>query len=74
MIDIDEVEARGHLANAHLARPRLADLDLFPFEDFRAPGLVNSDRVRHCPRLRRAARKEKPRRGNAGRGSPFFSR
>ncbi len=69
MIDVDEVEARGVLPQPHLARAGLADLDLFPVQDFRPAGFMDSDRVRHRAGFNARSRaKEKPRRGSAGRG------
>jgi hypothetical protein len=46
VIDVDEVEARGFLAQPRLAGAGLADLDLLPFEDLGSSGLMDSDRVR----------------------------
>jgi len=45
--DVHEIDARRHLADEHLTRPRPADVDALPFEDLRAPVLVQSDGLRH---------------------------
>src|SRR5262249_30446393 len=48
VINVDEVESDCRLADLHLARAGIADLDPLPFEDFRPAMLVDSDRVRHA--------------------------
>ena len=68
MIDVDEVEPGGLLPKPDLAGPGLADLDRLPLQDIGPAGLMDPDRVRHAPRMRPRAGKEKPRRGSAGRG------
>ena len=47
IIDVDEVEPDGGVADARLACPGLADIDLFPDQDFGTAGLVKADGVRH---------------------------
>src|SRR6185312_15189442 len=47
IVGVDEIEADRGLANACLARAGLADLDLFPAQDFGAAGLVDTDCVSH---------------------------
>src|SRR3954466_160745 len=47
VIDVDEVEPGGLLLEANLARPRVPDFNVFPVEDFRSPGLMDSNGVRH---------------------------
>ena len=56
VIDVDVVEAHGSLAQPHLSRPRLADLDRLPFQHFRAAGGVNADCVRHAETFPRGGR------------------
>ena len=73
MIDVDEVEAGGFLADADLAGTGLADFDLLPLEDLGSARLMNSNGVWHgCGLQRPSAAKEKPRRGNHRRGSIFI--
>ena len=47
IVDIDEVEADGGVADARLARARLADLDLLPDQNIGGTGFVKADGVRH---------------------------
>jgi len=47
VINIDVVEARRRLAQAHLTRPRLADLNRCPVQNLGTAGLPNLNRMRH---------------------------
>ena len=47
VINIDAVEARRRLAQAHLSRPGLTDLDRCPVQNLGSAGLPNFDRMRH---------------------------
>src|SRR6476469_7503775 len=47
VVDVDEVQPGGLLAEANLAGTGLSNLDVFPLEDFWSSDLVDSDRVRH---------------------------
>ena len=60
VIDVDEVEACGFLADADLPGTGLADLDLFPLEDLGSSRLMDSDRVRHGRLQRFSAQKKSP--------------
>ncbi len=71
MIDIDEVEAGGFLAELDLTGSGLADLDLFPLQDVGTAGLMDSDRVGHGGLQALPAAKEKPRFERTEGGSPF---
>src|SRR5688572_15389094 len=59
MIDVDEVEARGVLADPDLAGAGIADLDLFPLQNLGAAGLMDSDGAGHGRRLTIGAGKRK---------------
>src|SRR5258706_411311 len=48
LVDVDKIEPAGLVAHARLARARLADLDLFPFQDFGPALLLDSNRFGHC--------------------------
>ncbi len=47
VINIDVVEARRHLAQAHLTRPGLTDLDRCPVQNPGTASLPNLNRMRH---------------------------
>ena len=47
MINIDVVEARRCLAQAHLTRPGLTDVDRCPVQNLGAASLPNLNRMRH---------------------------
>ena len=47
VINIDVVEARRRLAQAHLTRPGLTDLDRCPVQNLGIASLPNLDRMRH---------------------------
>jgi hypothetical protein len=47
VINIDVVEARRRLAQAHLTRPGLIDLDRCPVQNLGAASLPNLNRMRH---------------------------
>jgi hypothetical protein len=53
VIDVDEVEARGFLAEPDLAGAGIANFHLLPLENFGPAGLVDSDRVRHGAQMGR---------------------
>ena len=55
VIDVDVVETDGTLAQAHLARARLADLDLLPLQHLGPAVGVDADCVRHGRPFPRAA-------------------
>ena len=72
MIDVDEVEAGGFLAEPDLAGAGLADLDLFPLQDLGPSGLMDSDRVRHGgASMRPRAQKKSPAAAVPERGLRF---
>ena len=71
MIDVDEIEARGFLAEPDLAGAGIAYLDLFPMQYSGAAELVNSDRMRHALLHQMRAQKKSPARCETGRGIPF---
>jgi hypothetical protein len=52
IIDVDKIQSNGGVADAHLPWPRLADLDLFPDQNFGTAGFVKTDGVRHGMLLR----------------------
>ena len=68
MIDVDEVEAGGFLAEPDLAGAGLADLDLFPLEDFGPAGLDGFGSRAAWRASTPHAAKEKPRCGETGAG------
>src|ERR1700693_3422032 len=47
LIDVNVVEARRRLAQAHLTRPGLTDIDRCPVQNLGTAGLPNLDRMRH---------------------------
>ena len=52
IIDVYEIQSDRGVADARLPRPGLADLDLFPDQNFGAAGFVKADGVRHGMLLR----------------------
>src|SRR5216684_3378495 len=48
LIGVDEIDADGGVAHAHLALARLADRDVLELEHFRTALLVVADCFRHC--------------------------
>ena len=47
MINVNVVQARGRLAQAHLTRPGLTDIDRCPVQNLGSARLPNLDRMRH---------------------------
>ena len=47
LYDLDIVQSDRSVAHPHFVRPDVADLDLFPAQDFRAAKLMNTNRVGH---------------------------
>ena len=47
IVDVDEVQTDGSVADARLARTGLADLDFFPGQNFGTADFMKTDGVRH---------------------------
>ena len=63
MIDVDEIEAGGALADLYFALTGIADFHLFPLEDFGPSRFMDLDCVSHGRASTPSTRKEKPRGG-----------
>jgi hypothetical protein len=47
VVDVDKIQSNGGVADARLPWPRIADLDLFPDQNFGTAGFMKADGVRH---------------------------